>query len=79
MYNKFTSIIEEYPMKKLSFSSVLLVLGLVCLSTNSLTAYELKVGEPFPALTLPSLQDDRPLSIADFRGEKLILHIWASW
>ncbi len=64
-------------MKKLSFASVLLVL--VCLSTNSLTAYELKVGEPFPGLTLPSLEDSRPLSIADFRGEKLILHIWASW
>ena len=66
-------------MKKLNFSFLFLVVGLVCLSTNTLSAYELKVGEPFPGLTLPSLKDDRPLSIADFRGEKLILHIWASW
>ncbi len=66
-------------MKKLSISFLLLVLGLFCLSTNALTAYELKVGEPFPTLMLPSLEDNRPLSIADFRGEKLILHLWASW
>jgi hypothetical protein len=66
-------------MEKFRFSFLLLVLGLVCLSTNTLTAYELKVGDPFPTLMLPSLEDNRPLSIADFRGEKLILHIWASW
>ena len=64
-------------MRKLSVS--FLVLVSICLSTSNLTAYELKVGEPFPTLTLPSLQDGRPLSVADFRGEKLILHIWASW
>ncbi len=64
-------------MRKLSLS--FLVLVSICLSTSNLTAYELKVGEPFPTLTLPSLQDGRPLSVADFRGEKLILHIWASW
>jgi hypothetical protein len=64
-------------MRKLSLSFLILVS--ICLSTSNLTAYELKVGEPFPTLTLPSLQDGRPLSVADFRGEKLILHIWASW
>jgi len=40
---------------------------------------EFKVGEPFPSLVLPSLADGKPLSLAQFRGEKVILHIFASW
>ncbi len=39
----------------------------------------MKVGEPFPLIRLPSLSDGRPMSIADFRGKKVVLHIWASW
>jgi hypothetical protein len=38
-----------------------------------------KVGEPFPNLVLPSLVDEKPLSLARFRGQKVILHIFASW
>lgn len=38
-----------------------------------------QVGEPFPAIALPTLEDGRPRSIADFRGQKVILHIFASW
>ena len=38
-----------------------------------------KVGEPFPNLVLPSLTDENPLSLARFRGQKVILHIFASW
>ncbi len=37
------------------------------------------VGTPFPTLSFPSLDDGRPVSIADFRGRKVILHIFASW
>ncbi len=47
-------------MRKLSLS--FLVLVSICLSTSNLTAYELKVGEPFPTLTLPSLQISAALS-----------------
>jgi hypothetical protein len=39
----------------------------------------LAVGRPFPDLTLPALDDGKPLSIQDFRGQKLILHVFASW
>jgi hypothetical protein len=41
--------------------------------------YEPRVGEPFPHLVLPSLEDGSPLSVTSFRGKKLVLHIWASW
>ena len=37
------------------------------------------VGRSFPDLLLPHSTDGRPISIADFRGRKLILHVFASW
>ncbi|MPY89657.1 MAG: hypothetical protein GEU99_17265 [Luteitalea sp.] len=37
------------------------------------------VGKPVPTLTLPDLVDGRPRSLAEFRGKKLILQIFASW
>jgi hypothetical protein len=37
------------------------------------------MGSPFPAVALPSMEDARPISAADFRGRKTVLHIWASW
>ncbi len=40
---------------------------------------QFKPGEAFPDLVLPSISDGKPLSVADFRGRKLVLHIWASW
>ena len=39
----------------------------------------LREGEPFPDLVLPSMTDGRPMSLADFRGRKVILHVFASW
>jgi hypothetical protein len=38
-----------------------------------------EVGNAFPTLYLPSLADGKPQSIADYRGEKVILHVFASW
>ena len=37
------------------------------------------VGEAFPTLALPSAADGRPVSIAEYRGKKLIVNIFASW
>ncbi len=38
-----------------------------------------KVGESFPNLVLPSLADGKPVSLARFRGQKIIVHVFASW
>lgn len=38
-----------------------------------------EVGQPFPVLTLPSLEDGQPRSLAEFRGHEVILHVFASW
>ncbi|MFQ5700755.1 MAG: hypothetical protein ACE5HU_02810 [Acidobacteriota bacterium] len=39
----------------------------------------IKLDEPFPELVLPSAMDGAPMAVSSFRGEKLILHIFASW
>ena len=41
-------------------------------------AAEIRVGEPFPEIVLPTL-DGEMRSIADFRGKKVVLHVFASW
>ena len=46
---------------------------------TTLSAKELVIGEAFPNISLPSLEEGEPLSISDFRGEKVLLHVWASW
>jgi len=38
-----------------------------------------QVGQPFPDLTLPALDDGRPASMRDYRGQKVVLHVFASW
>ena len=42
-------------------------------------AIAITVGEPFPVITLPSIDGSTPFSIQKFRGKKVILHIFASW
>ena len=40
---------------------------------------EIKIGQPFPDLTFRSMEDGSPMSVADFRGKKVVLQIFASW
>ena len=41
---------------------------------------QLGVGKPFPVLDLPlATTPERSASIMDFRGRKLMLHLFASW
>jgi len=49
------------------------------LQEPSARAPRIALGEPFPNLVLPSVDDGRPRSIAEFRGRKLALHVFASW
>ncbi len=66
-------------MKRSPYSYLPLVLVFFGMVTGPVQAYEFKVGEAFPHVMLPSLEAGRPGSIADFRGQKIILNIWASW
>ena len=58
------------------------ILAAVALGTPAPTqaqATGFEVGQPFSTLAFPALEDGRPRSIADFRGQKVILHVFASW
>lgn len=46
---------------------------------NRLPDSGFEVGSPFPSVAFPSLEDGHPMSLADFRGQKVILHVFASW
>jgi hypothetical protein len=36
-------------------------------------------GAPFPGLSFPSLENGKPVSIEHYSGEKVVLHVFASW
>jgi hypothetical protein len=38
-----------------------------------------RVGEAYPVDLLPSMTDGTPLSVARFRGRRVMLHQFASW
>lgn len=38
-----------------------------------------EVGQAYPVDSLPSLDGGTPLSVARFRGRKVVLHQFASW
>jgi len=40
---------------------------------------EIAVGSPFPDLWLPAADDGHPMSVSQFRGKRLVLHVFASW
>jgi len=37
------------------------------------------VGQLLPEISLPSAEDGRPVSLAAYRGRKIVLHVFASW
>ena len=57
----------------------LLALVVAFSSGGRLAAQAIEVGEPFPLVHLPRLDGGQPGSVADYRGKKLVLHVFASW
>ena len=59
------------------------LLALILMTTTNATAQRpgpgFEVGEPFPNIAFPSVDGGEPRSISDFRGQKVVLHIFASW
>jgi len=65
-------------MKRLIWIKAMTGLTLVMAGWTSPGA-TLQVGQPFPLIALPAMGDGRPMSVADFRGQKLLLHLYAPW
>lgn len=68
------------PMK---ISAVIALFALLITGSQVATAQDassrFKVGEPFPDLVFPSIENGQPASITQYRGRKVLLHIFASW
>lgn len=46
---------------------------------TELSAVPVKVDYPAPELTLTDLQENRQISLADYRGQVVLLNLWATW
>lgn len=57
----------------------IVVLAAGCGAAATPPAVGLNPGDLFPPIMLPSLRDRKPMSLAEFRGKKVLLHIFASW
>ena len=42
-------------------------------------AQGLEVGQLFPVRPFPALEDGSPRSLADYRGRRVLLQVFASW
>ncbi len=42
-------------------------------------AVRIEVGRLFPSLLFPRLGGGEPASVDDYRGKKILLHVFASW
>ena len=70
-------------MRFINFSSIIFlfyfIIAVSVLSNNAYSQPKFEIGSKFSSILLPSLEDKKPMSIENFCGEKVILHIFASW
>jgi cytochrome c biogenesis protein CcmG/thiol:disulfide interchange protein DsbE len=63
----------------LAFLAVLAVVGLLAFGLLSKGSTKIAVGEPVPDRVLPSLPGPGHGSIAEHRGDWVLVNLWASW
>jgi cytochrome c biogenesis protein CcmG/thiol:disulfide interchange protein DsbE len=63
----------------LVFLAVLAVLGLLAFGLLNKGGAKIAVGDPVPDKVLPALPGPGKGSIADYRGEWVLVNLWASW
>lgn len=56
-----------------------LIFTLILLRPATGLADELKPGKPFPGLTLSMVQGGKATSLSSLAGQKVMLHVFASW
>ncbi len=59
--------------------AVLAVVGLLVFGLVSKGSSRLQVGEAVPTAPLPQLEGGRSESLADYKGEWVLVNFWASW
>ncbi len=63
----------------LAFLAVLAVVGLLAFGLLSKGSAKISVGEAVPDRVLPSLAGPGRGSIAEYRGDWVLVNLWASW
>jgi cytochrome c biogenesis protein CcmG, thiol:disulfide interchange protein DsbE len=63
----------------LAFMAVLAVVGLLGYGLLTKGESSLDLGEPVPDAELPRLEGDGTGEIADYRGDWVLVNLWASW
>jgi cytochrome c biogenesis protein CcmG/thiol:disulfide interchange protein DsbE len=63
----------------LAFLAVLAVVGLLGFGLLNKGGAKIAIGEPVPDEVLPALPGPGNGSIADYRGEWVLVNLWASW
>ena len=61
------------------FLAVLAVVGLLGFGLLSKGGASVEVGEAAPSGALPRLDGDGSASLADYRGQWVLVNFWASW
>ena len=56
-----------------------LAAGLLALAPESAAQYKPREGQRHPDFMLPNIADGKPVSLAQFRGKKVLLIQFASW
>lgn len=63
----------------LAIVGVAVLLGLLTWGLLQTGEGGLRVGEPVPVATLPTLPPGGEISLADYKGDWVLLNVWASW
>lgn len=56
-----------------------LMLAVSTAGTLAAEVTNIQLNEPFPSIVLPSVEDGSAMSVEQFRGQRLMLHVFASW
>lgn len=76
-------IVELVHLHAMSVGGILIVCSLLLLVSAPGPAQRpappFSVGELFPDIAFPALADGSPTRLSDFRGRKVMLHVFASW
>jgi peroxiredoxin len=62
-----------------ALSPILLGAALIVMNASPGRAQRIKVGEPAPDFTVPSLDGKTTYRLSDFRGRRVLVFNWASW
>lgn len=66
-------------MVRTSFAGLLSALAALWVSTVPTPAADFREGTRFPEILLPRASDGEPASVNQYLGQKVLMHIFASW